>query len=84
MNQWRDTKWLGDFLIIPLLFYQRVLEMDEKEQMDPAVIAGLFEMGLMGIEVPTEHGGAGGRWFVVRSLGKTSRVTKKQRCEQPI
>ncbi|ORX70704.1 acyl-CoA dehydrogenase NM domain-like protein [Linderina pennispora] len=33
-------------------------EMDESEQMDPAVIKGLFETGLMGVETPAELGGA--------------------------
>ncbi|NRA67851.1 MAG: acyl-CoA dehydrogenase [Pseudobacteriovorax sp.] len=37
----------------------KVLEMDESEHMDPELIKQLFEMGLMGIEVPEEYGGAG-------------------------
>ncbi|KAJ6631344.1 acyl-CoA dehydrogenase/oxidase [Mycena sp. CBHHK59/15] len=36
----------------------KVREMDEKENMDPAVIKGLFEQGLMGIETSVDHGGA--------------------------
>ncbi|KAJ7286860.1 acyl-CoA oxidase [Mycena rebaudengoi] len=36
----------------------KVREMDEKEQMDPEVIKGLFEQGLMGIETSADHGGA--------------------------
>ncbi|KAH6915441.1 acyl-CoA oxidase [Coprinopsis sp. MPI-PUGE-AT-0042] len=36
----------------------KVREMDENEMMDPAVIKGLFEQGLMGIETSAEHGGA--------------------------
>ncbi|KIM84031.1 hypothetical protein PILCRDRAFT_819063 [Piloderma croceum F 1598] len=36
----------------------KVREMDEKEQMDPTVVKGLFEQGLMGIETSAEHGGA--------------------------
>ncbi|KAF7350882.1 Acyl-CoA oxidase [Mycena sanguinolenta] len=36
----------------------KVREMDENEQMDPAIIKGLFEQGLMGIETSAEHGGA--------------------------
>ena len=32
--------------------------MDENEMMDPAVIQGLFEQGLMGIETSADHGGA--------------------------
>ena len=37
--------------------------MDETQQMDPALIQKLFGMGLMGIEVPEEYGGAGGSFF---------------------
>ncbi|KDQ14146.1 hypothetical protein BOTBODRAFT_32932 [Botryobasidium botryosum FD-172 SS1] len=36
----------------------RVRQMDEAESMDPAVIQGLFEQGLMGIETSADHGGA--------------------------
>ncbi|KAG6885489.1 hypothetical protein C0993_001096 [Termitomyces sp. T159_Od127] len=38
----------------------KVREMDEKENMDPSIITGLFEQGLMGIETSEEYGGAGG------------------------
>lgn len=38
----------------------KVLEMDEKELMDPEIIKGLFEQGLMGVETSEEHNGAGG------------------------
>ncbi|KAL6705919.1 hypothetical protein ACN47E_006198 [Coniothyrium glycines] len=34
-------------------------DMDEAEQMDPAVVEQLFEQGLMGIEIPEEYGGSG-------------------------
>jgi alkylation response protein AidB-like acyl-CoA dehydrogenase len=37
--------------------------MDEAQQMDAGVIQKLFELGLMGIEVPEEYGGAGGTFF---------------------
>ncbi|EIM85459.1 mitochondrial acyl-CoA dehydrogenase [Stereum hirsutum FP-91666 SS1] len=36
----------------------KVREMDENEQMDPSIITGLFEQGLMGIETSADHGGA--------------------------
>ncbi|KAJ6497387.1 acyl-CoA oxidase [Mycena sanguinolenta] len=36
----------------------KVREMDENEQMDPTIIKGLFDQGLMGIETSAEHGGA--------------------------
>jgi butyryl-CoA dehydrogenase/short/branched chain acyl-CoA dehydrogenase len=37
--------------------------MDEAQQMDAGVIRQLFELGLMGIAVPEEYGGAGGSFF---------------------
>ena len=37
----------------------KAMAMDEAEKMDPAIIKQLFEMGLMGIEVPEEFGGSG-------------------------
>ena len=37
--------------------------MDESQQMDSGLIRKLFELGLMGIEVPEEYGGAGGTFF---------------------
>ena len=36
-----------------------VTHMDEKAEMDPAIVKKLFEMGLMGIETPEKYGGAG-------------------------
>ncbi|KIK07588.1 hypothetical protein K443DRAFT_673173 [Laccaria amethystina LaAM-08-1] len=36
----------------------KVREMDENEQMDPLIINGLYEQGLMGIETSAEYGGA--------------------------
>ncbi len=37
--------------------------MDESQKMDSGLIRKLFELGLMGIEVPEEYGGAGGTFF---------------------
>ncbi len=37
----------------------RVREMDEKGQFDPIVVEHLFEMGLMGIDIPDQYGGSG-------------------------
>jgi butyryl-CoA dehydrogenase/short/branched chain acyl-CoA dehydrogenase len=37
--------------------------MDEAQQMDAGLIQKLFAMGLMGIEIPEEFGGAGGTFF---------------------
>ena len=40
-----------------------VRRMDEAQQMDAGLIRQLFELGLMGIAVPEEYGGAGGSFF---------------------
>ncbi|MAV90054.1 MAG: acyl-CoA dehydrogenase [Bdellovibrionaceae bacterium] len=52
----------------------KVLEMDEKAQMDPGLIKQYFEMGLMGIETPEQYGGAGGSFtmacLAVEELGR--------------
>jgi alkylation response protein AidB-like acyl-CoA dehydrogenase len=40
-----------------------VREMDEAQQMDPDLIRKLFELGLMGIEVPEAYGGPAGTFF---------------------
>ncbi|KAF9057306.1 acyl-CoA oxidase [Panaeolus papilionaceus] len=37
----------------------KVREMDENESMDPSIIKGLFDNGLMGIETSADQGGAG-------------------------
>jgi alkylation response protein AidB-like acyl-CoA dehydrogenase len=37
--------------------------MDESQRMDDGIIRKLFELGLMGIEVPEQYGGAGGTFF---------------------
>jgi len=41
----------------------RAAEMDAKAVMDTAIIKGLFDLGVMGIEAPTELGGAGSSFF---------------------
>jgi alkylation response protein AidB-like acyl-CoA dehydrogenase len=40
-----------------------VRQMDEAQQMDANLIKHLFELGLMGIEIPEEYGGSGGTFF---------------------
>ncbi|HME56790.1 MAG TPA: acyl-CoA dehydrogenase [Terracidiphilus sp.] len=40
-----------------------VRSMDEEQKMAPGLVEQLFELGLMGIEVPEEQGGAGGSFF---------------------
>jgi butyryl-CoA dehydrogenase/short/branched chain acyl-CoA dehydrogenase len=37
--------------------------MDESQQMDPGLIKKLFQLGLMGIEIPEQYGGGGGTFF---------------------
>lgn len=41
----------------------KVSEMDEEQHLAPGLVERLFEMGLMGIEIPEELGGAGGSFF---------------------
>ena len=52
----------------------KIMEMDEAQQMDPGIISQLFELGLMGIEIPEAHGGTGADFFtsvlVVEELSK--------------
>src|ERR1700730_15855966 len=40
-----------------------VRNMDDSQQMDPGLIKKLFQLGLMGIEIPEQYGGAGGTFF---------------------
>ncbi|XP_063077877.1 short/branched chain specific acyl-CoA dehydrogenase, mitochondrial [Engraulis encrasicolus] len=51
-----------------------VSEMDEKHEMDEGVLRGLFEQGLMGIEIDPEYGGTGSTFFasilVIEELAK--------------
>ena len=41
-----------------------VMEMDEAARFRPDIVAKFFDLGLMGIEVPEEFGGAGGSIFM--------------------
>lgn len=43
----------------------RVNEMEKAARLDSALIPKYFELGLMGIQVPEEYGGAGGSLFMV-------------------
>ncbi|MDX1673574.1 MAG: acyl-CoA dehydrogenase [Longimicrobiales bacterium] len=52
-----------------------VMDMDRDAKMDPALIETLFELGLMGIEIPERHGGAGASFFTsVLVVEELSRV----------
>ena len=53
----------------------RVREMDTAKRLDTQLISACFELGLMGIEVPEEFGGAGGSLFMVTvAVEELSRV----------
>jgi len=41
----------------------RAIRMDEAAKLDDDLLPMLFDMGLMGIEIPEEHGGAGASFF---------------------
>src|ERR1700741_2061042 len=53
----------------------KVREMDEKGVFDHALIEEFFRLGLMGIEVPEQYGGAGGKFFeAILAVEEISRV----------
>ena len=53
----------------------RVAEMERSGRIDPALIKAYFEMGLMGIQAPETHGGAGGSVMMVTlAVEEISRV----------
>lgn len=55
----RDTvRQFAEKEIAPL-----VRQMDEEQHFDPGLIRRLFELGLMGIEIPEALGGSGGTFF---------------------
>ena len=43
----------------------RVADMEKAGRIDPALLPKYFQLGLMGIEVPDQYGGAGGTLFMV-------------------
>ena len=53
----------------------RVKEMDEKTVFDHALLEQFFQLGLMGIEIPEQYGGGGGRFFeAILAVEEFSRV----------
>ena len=53
----------------------RVSRMDAEAQMDPDLIREIFELGLMGIEIPEKWGGAGSSFFTaVLVVEEVSRI----------
>ena len=52
-----------------------VRTMDEKQVMDSGLVQELFQMGVMGIEVPQEFGGGGGTFFeAILAVEEISKV----------
>ncbi len=41
----------------------KVREMDETGHFDGSLVPALFELGVMGVEIPTEYGGSGSSFF---------------------
>jgi len=70
-SMFRDTvRQFAEESIAPL-----VHDMDRDAKMDPGLIRQLFELGLMGIEIPEGHGGAGSSFFnAVLVVEEISRV----------
>jgi butyryl-CoA dehydrogenase/short/branched chain acyl-CoA dehydrogenase len=53
----------------------RSAAMDREGKMDPSLIRDFFELGLMGVEVPEQYGGAGGTFFMaIQAVEELSRV----------
>lgn len=53
----------------------RVSQMDQDARYDPALLKALFEMGLMGVDIPEEFDGAGGTFFQsILAVEEISRV----------
>src|ERR1051326_2279328 len=52
-----------------------VKEMDEKGVFDKSLVQDFFQLGLMGIEIPEQFGGSGGRFFeAILAVEELSRV----------
>ena len=52
-----------------------VARMDEENRLEPSLLGELFEMGLMGIEIPESHGGSGGSFMnAILSVEALARV----------
>jgi alkylation response protein AidB-like acyl-CoA dehydrogenase len=53
----------------------KVREMDESGRLDPGLVAELFQLGVMGVEIPAEYGGAGSSFFnAVLAVQAVARV----------
>src|SRR2546427_11252757 len=57
-----------------------VKEMDEKGVFDHDLIQQFFQLGLMGIEIPEQYGGGGGKFFeAILAVEERSRVDAPSR-----
>ena len=55
-----------------------VREMDEQQYFASALVSDLFALGMMGIEIPEEHGGTGGTFFQsILAVEEISAVDRK-------
>jgi alkylation response protein AidB-like acyl-CoA dehydrogenase len=53
----------------------KVMDMDREARVEPGLIDGLFEMGLMGVEIPEQYGGTGADFFTsILVVEELSRV----------
>jgi alkylation response protein AidB-like acyl-CoA dehydrogenase len=70
-NMFRDmVRQFAEEQITPM-----VMDMDRAAKMDASLIETLFELGLMGIEIPEEHGGVGASFFTsVLVVEELSRI----------
>ncbi len=70
-NMFRDmVRQFAEEQVAPM-----VMDMDRSAKMDPSLIETLFELGLMGIEIPEEHGGVGASFFTsVLVVEELSRI----------
>ena len=65
-----NIRQFADEKIRPLL-----KEMDEKGVFDKGLLHEFFQLGLMGIEIPEQYGGGGGR-FGLFTIGRDPRGTE--------
>src|SRR3989449_9204731 len=57
----------------------RVAAMERASTVDPALLAKCFELGLMGIDIPESHGGAGGSLLMtVLAVEELSRSEERR------
>src|SRR5438874_9660599 len=61
----------------------RVAAMERASAVDPALLAKCFELGLMGIDIPESHGGAGGNLLMtVLAVEELSAVRSEEHTSE--